>query len=81
MLKALIRLLPDTPLKFLKLVSTRETRHLSNVGDMAKQVARTAFSRRMGNDDGGNRDLVDVLGRSSMNVLMICVSNTRVIFR
>ncbi|KAK0229312.1 cytochrome P450 [Armillaria nabsnona] len=64
MLMSLIRLLPDTLLKFLKLVSTRETRHLSNVGDMAKQVARIAFSRRMGNDDGGNRDLVDVLGRA-----------------
>ncbi|PBK85490.1 cytochrome P450 [Armillaria gallica] len=64
MLMALIRLLPDTPLKFLKLVPTRETRHLSNVGDMAKQVARTAFSRRMGNGDEGNRDLVDVLGRT-----------------
>ncbi|PBK70225.1 PAH-inducible cytochrome P450 monooxygenase PC-PAH 1 [Armillaria solidipes] len=64
MLMSLIRLLPDTILKFLKLVSTRETRHLSSVGDMAKRVARKAFSRRMGNDNEGDRDLVDVLGRA-----------------
>ncbi|KAK0227577.1 cytochrome P450 [Armillaria fumosa] len=61
---SLIRLLPDTLLKFLKLVSTRETRYLSNVGDMLKRVARKAFSQGMGDDDGGNRDLVHVLGRA-----------------
>ncbi|KAK0460771.1 cytochrome P450 [Armillaria novae-zelandiae] len=61
---SLIRLVPDTLLKFLKNFSTRETRHLSNVGDMVKHVARKASSRGMGDDDEGKRDLVDVLGRA-----------------
>ncbi|KAK0438173.1 cytochrome P450 [Desarmillaria tabescens] len=55
MLTSLIRHLPDTLLKFLKLVSTR---------GMAKKAAREVFSQRTGNDEPGNKDLLGVLAKA-----------------
>ncbi|KAG7440268.1 cytochrome P450 [Guyanagaster necrorhizus] len=62
---ALIRMVPDWVLRFLRLISTREIRLLASSGNVAKKVAREVMVRnnevQVSDDD---RDIVNVLGQN-----------------
>ncbi|PBK64157.1 cytochrome P450 [Armillaria solidipes] len=64
-LVALIRMVPDSALGFLKLFSTREIRQLASVGSIAKTTAREVMASH---DDvqtpEGDGDIVDMLARA-----------------
>ncbi|KAK0438666.1 cytochrome P450 [Armillaria borealis] len=64
-LVALIRMVPDSALGFLKLFSTREIRQLASVGNLAKTIAREVMASH---DDmqtpEGDGDIVDILARA-----------------
>lgn len=61
---ALIRVVPDSALGFLRLFSTREIRQLASVGNIAKTTAREVMASH---DDvqtpEGDGDIVDTLGQ------------------
>ncbi len=63
-LVALIRVVPDSALGFLRLFSTREIRQLASVGNIAKTTAREVMASH---DDvqtpEGDGDIVDTLGQ------------------
>ncbi|KAK0245126.1 cytochrome P450 [Armillaria nabsnona] len=62
---ALVRMLPDSVLGLLQLISTREIRLLASVGNVAKKTAReviTNHSKMQTLDD--NRDVVNLLARA-----------------
>ncbi|KAK0245131.1 cytochrome P450 [Armillaria nabsnona] len=62
---ALVRMLPDSVLGLLQLISTREIRLIASVGNMAKKTAREVIanhSKMQTLDD--NRDVVNLLARA-----------------
>ncbi len=63
---ALIRILPHSVLKILKLVSTRTARELASVGELAGKVAREilAAQAELGMHDESDKDIVDILSKS-----------------
>ncbi|KAK0197839.1 cytochrome P450 [Armillaria mellea] len=64
---ALIRILPDSVLTVLKLVSTRAVRELSRVGETAGKVAREilAAQAELGVQDESDKDILNILGKST----------------
>ncbi|PBK91916.1 cytochrome P450 [Armillaria gallica] len=66
MVVALIRMLPDSVLKILKLFpTTREIRQLSSVGEIARKVAREILVAH-GVQDETDKDIVDILIRARL---------------
>ncbi|PBK66734.1 cytochrome P450, partial [Armillaria solidipes] len=63
MFVALIRMLPNSVLKILKLFPTREIRQLANVGEVGRKIAREILAAH-GAQDGTDKDIVDVLSKS-----------------
>ncbi|PBK89422.1 cytochrome P450 [Armillaria gallica] len=64
---ALIRILPDSVLKVLKLVSTRAAHELASVGETAGKVAREilAAQAKLGHDES-DKDISDILARARL---------------
>ncbi|SJL11671.1 uncharacterized protein ARMOST_15077 [Armillaria ostoyae] len=64
-LVALIRMVPDSALGFLKMFSTREIRQLASVGNIAKTTAREVMaSHDEVQTPEGDGDIVDMLARA-----------------
>ncbi|PBK89291.1 cytochrome P450 [Armillaria gallica] len=64
-LVALIRMVPDSALGFLKLFSTREIRQLASVGSIAKTTAREVMASHVDvQTPEGDGDIVDTLARA-----------------
>ncbi|KAK0442306.1 cytochrome P450 [Desarmillaria tabescens] len=68
MVVALIRMLPHSVLKILKLCQTRETRQLASVGETARKIAREilAAQAKLGVQDELDKDIVDILTRARL---------------
>ncbi|KAG7440270.1 cytochrome P450 [Guyanagaster necrorhizus] len=69
---ALIRILPNSALKNLKLVSTRGTHQLASVAEAARKVAREilATQAEFGVQHESDKDLVDILCKSTKTFLI-----------
>ncbi|KAK0435452.1 cytochrome P450 [Desarmillaria tabescens] len=66
-LLALIRMLPDSALGFLQLISTREIRLLASVGNVAKKTAREVMaSHNEVQIPGSDKDIVNLLGAANV---------------
>ncbi|KAK0216613.1 cytochrome P450 [Armillaria nabsnona] len=65
MVVALIRMLPNSVLKILKLFPTRELRQLANVGEVGRTTAREILAAH-GVQDGTDKDIVDVLTKARL---------------
>ncbi|KAK0442249.1 cytochrome P450 [Desarmillaria tabescens] len=66
-LVSLIRMVPDSVLGFLKLISTREIRQLASVGNVAKKTAREIMaSHDEVQTSEGDGDIVDILARARL---------------
>ncbi|SJL11721.1 uncharacterized protein ARMOST_15129 [Armillaria ostoyae] len=67
MLVALIRLLPNSALKILKLISTRETRQFANLGEVSRRAARKIMvSQYEVEEQGEDKAVVDLLARARL---------------
>ncbi|KAK0245095.1 cytochrome P450 [Armillaria nabsnona] len=67
MLVALIRLLPDSALKLLQLISTRETRQFANLGEVSRRAARKILvSQYEVEEQGEDKAAVDLLARARL---------------
>ncbi|KAK0438912.1 cytochrome P450 [Armillaria borealis] len=63
MVVSLIRMLPNSVLKILKLFPTREIRQLASVGEIARKTAREILAAH-GVQDETDKDIVDMLSKS-----------------
>ncbi|KAK0199315.1 cytochrome P450 [Desarmillaria ectypa] len=73
MVVALIRILPDSVLTILKLVSTRGARQLASVGEIARKIAREILAAQAepGAQDESDKDIVDILTRARLTGQML----------
>ncbi|KAG7440274.1 cytochrome P450 [Guyanagaster necrorhizus] len=67
MFVALIRMLPESVLKLLRLISTRETRQFARVREVSRKAAREIMiSQYEVQEQGEDKDIVDLLGRACL---------------
>ncbi len=70
MLVALIRLLPNSAVKLLRLISTRETRQFANLGEVSRRAARKIIvSQYEVEEQGEDKAVIDLLGESILTSL------------